>query len=104
MNDAVVGRHHAEVGQGKVARILGKGVDLLLRHGVGNGLVLVVRGRVMVGHAENLPWTEALQSPRPHAGKGLGRSHLVAVQAVDIELRRTVVNLLNHVSVPDFVE
>jgi hypothetical protein len=58
----------------------------------------------MVGHAVNLSRTEALQTARTQTVESLRRSNLVAIQAVDIELRGTVVDDLHYVLVPNLVE
>ena len=104
MDDAVVGRHHAVVGQSELAGITLQRVHLLLRHGVGDGFVLVVSGRVVVGHAVNLSRTEALQTARTQTVESLRRCHLVTIEPVNIKLCGTVGHNLHHVLVPYLVE
>ena len=71
MDDAIVSGHHAIVRQSEILGILRQRTDLLGRDGVGNGLVLVVRRRVVVGHAVDFVWTETLQSTGSHAVESL---------------------------------
>ena len=104
VDNTVVLRVHAEMLQAEVLRILGQRIHLRLRHGVLDGFVLIVRWRVVVGHANNLLRTETLKFPCTHTLKGLRRRHFVAIQAVDVQLRRPVVNHLHHMLVPYLVE
>ena len=90
--------------QSELSGITLQRIHLFLSHGIGYRFILIVRGCVMVGHAEYLLRTEALQSPRPQAVEGLRRSHLMAVQPVDIQLRRPVAHLLHHVPVPNLIK
>ena len=104
VNDAVVGGVHGIMRQPEVLAISSQQIDLLLGDRVDNGLVLVVGGRVMVGHAEDLLGSETLQPALPHAGERLRRRHLMAIEAVDIELGRSVVHNLHHMLVPNLVK
>ena len=58
----------------------------------------------MIRHAEYLLWSEALKSSFPHASESLWRCNLMTVEPVDVKLCGTVVNNLNDVLIPDFVE
>ena len=62
MDDAVVGVHHPPIGKSELASIGRKRVHLFARHGVGNGFILVVRRRVVVGHAEDVVGPKTLQT------------------------------------------
>ena len=104
MDDAIVFVHHAIVRQSEVLGILGQRVNLLGRDGVCDGLVLVVGGCVVVGHAEDVVGTETFQSTGSHAVESLGRCHLVTVEAVDIQLGRTVVDNLYDMLVPNLIK
>ena len=65
MDDSIVLRQHAVVGESELLGIAGQGVDLLLRHGVFDGFVLIVRWRVVVGHAKNMAGPETPESALP---------------------------------------
>ena len=104
MDDAVVLRIHAVVSQSKLAGVLFQCVNLCFRYRILDGFVLIVSWCVVVGHADNLLRTETLQAPCPHTLEGLRRRHLVAIQAVYIQLCRPVLHLLHHVCVPYFVK
>ena len=104
VDDAVLGVHHAEVGQPKLLGVACQGIHLRLTHGVIDGFILIVGGRVMVGHTVDFLGTEALQSPFAHPFEGLRTGHLVAIEAVDIELCGTILYLLNHVGVPNLIK
>ena len=104
MDDTIVLRHHTVVRQSEVCRVLRQRVHLRLRYRILDGLVLIVRRRVMIGHAVDLLRTEALQPSGPHAFERLWRGHLVTVQTVDIELCRSVLHLLHHVPVPNLIK
>ena len=104
MDDAIVFRHHAIVCQSKLLGILSQRVHLLLRDGVGNGFVLVVRGCVVVGHAVDVVRTETLQTTGSHAIESLGRRHLMTIEAVDVQLGGTIVNNLYDVLVPYLIK
>ena len=71
MDNTVRGVHHAIVCQSELLGILCQRRNLLGTDGVLDRLVLVVRWRIVVGHAENVVGTEALQSASPHAVKSL---------------------------------
>ena len=104
MDDTIIFRHHAIVCQSKLLGILSQRVHLLLRDGVSDGFVLVVRGCVVVGHAVDVVRTEALQSTGSHAIESLGRRHLVTIEAVDVQLGGTIVNNLYDVLVPYLIK
>ena len=104
VDDAVLGVHHAEVRQAEVLSVLSQSIYLSARHGVFYRFVLVVRRRIMVGHAIDVVGAETPQPAPPHALEGLRTGDLVAVEAVDVELCGAVLHLLHHVGVPDFVE
>jgi hypothetical protein len=104
MNYTVARVKHAIVGEAKVFGILSQSIDLLLADGVLDGLVLIVCGRIVVGHAVDMVGAEALEASPAQSGKCLRAGHLVAVETVDIELRRSVFDDLYDVLVPDFVK
>ena len=104
MDDAVVGRHHTEIAQFELPGIALERVDLFFRHGVVDGLVLVVCGRVVVGHTIDCLWPQTFQSTIPQSVESLWRSHLMAIEAVDVKLGRPIIDDLHHVPVPDFIE
>ena len=104
MDDAVILRHHTEMRQSEVGCILRQHIHLLFRYRVFDGLILIMRRCVMIRHTEDLLRTETFQSPGPHALKGLGRSHLMTIEPVDIQLRGTVLDLLDHMFVPYLIE
>jgi hypothetical protein len=58
----------------------------------------------MIRHTEDLLGTEALQAPRPHVLESLWRRYLMTIKPVDIQLRGTVFDLLDHMLVPYFIE
>ena len=90
--------------QSEFLGILRQRCHLLGRYWVLDRFVLIVRRGVVVGHTIDFVRTETLQSPTPHAFKSLGRRHFVAIQAVDVQLRRSVVHLLHHVLVPYLIK
>ena len=104
VDDAIVLRHHAVVGQSEVLGILGQCIHLCLRHWVLDGLVLIMGRCIVVRHAVYLLRTETLQSPGPHIFESLRRGHLMAVQPVNIQLCGAIVNQLDDVLIPDFVK
>ena len=104
MNDAIIGRHHAVMGQSEIGSILSQHIHLMLRYGVLDGLILIMCRGVMIRHADNLLRTEAFQSSCTHALEGLGRGDLVTIEPVDIQLCGTVRYLLDHMLVPYLVK
>ena len=104
MDDAVVRVHHAPITKAKIACILGKSIYLLARHGVGNGFILVVSRRVVVGHTKDLLRSEAFNATCPKARKSLWACHLVCIEAVDVKLVGAIGYVLYHVFVPYFIE
>jgi hypothetical protein len=58
----------------------------------------------MVGHADNLRRSEALQSTFSEALESLWRSNFMTIKAVYIELRRSIIHYLHYVFIPNFIE
>ena len=104
MDDTIALVHHTVMRQSELGGILGQCVDLFLGYRVLDGLVLIVRRGVMVRHTEYLLGTETLQTTGAQAVEGLGRSHFMTVESVDIQLCGTVVHLLDDMPVPDLIE
>ena len=90
--------------QPEVGGVFSQRFHLCTRHRVGNRLVLVVCRRVVVGHTVDFVGTETLDAASTQSGKRLRAGYFVAVQAVDVELCRSVVDDLHNVAVPYFVE
>ena len=90
--------------QSEVGSILCQRVHLLLGYRILDGLVLIVRGGIMIRHAIDLRGTEALQAACPHAIESLGRGDLMTVEAIDIQLGGAIADLLHHVLIPDLVK
>ena len=90
--------------QAEFGRICGEGVHLLFGDRIPDGAVLVLRGRIVVRHAEDLLRPQAAETAGPQAVEGLGARHFVAVQPVDIQLVRAAVHMLDGVRIPDLVK
>ena len=101
VDDAVILRHHTVVSQSELFGVLSQRVHLLLRYRIFNKFILIVRWRIVVGHAVNLLGAETFQSASPHTVESLRRCHLVAIQAVDVKLCGSVFYLLHHVLIPN---
>ena len=104
VDDAIVARVHGKMRQMEVAGVACQCFHLTGRDWVLDGLVLVVRGRVMVRHTENLLRTETLNAALTEAFESLWRGDLMAVEAVNIELGGTVGDVLDDVGIPYLVE
>ena len=104
VDNAIILSVHGEMREPEVRGILAEGVHLFLAHGVLYGFILVMSGRIVVGHAEYLPWTETLQPPRPHASKGLRRRHLMTIEAVYVKLGGAIWHNLHYVLIPNLVK
>ena len=104
VNNAVFGVEHSEVVEAELDRVSGQSVDLRLRNGVGYRLVLVVRRGVVVWHAENLLGPQTLDAALAKSVKCLRTCYFVAIQSVDVQLRRAAVDERNDVAVPYFIK
>ncbi|OAV74870.1 hypothetical protein Barb7_01573 [Bacteroidales bacterium Barb7] len=62
------------------------------------------RRDVVVGDTCHLCGTERAQSPLAETGEGLRTGYFVAVEAVDIQLYRSVGQRIYDMLFPDFVE
>ena len=90
--------------QAEVCRVLCQRVYLLAAYWVGDGLVLVVGGSVVVGHTDNLLRTETAQTTLSHPVEGLWRRYFMTVETVNVQLCGAIGHVLYHVGIPDFVE
>ena len=90
--------------QSEFGRIRDEGVHLLLGDRVLDRAVLVLRGRIVVRHAEDLFRPQAAEAAGAQAVEGLGTRHFVAVEPVDIQLVRAAVHVLDDMRIPDFVK
>ena len=104
MDDTVILRHHAIMCQSEIGSILRQHIHLLLRYRVFNGFILIMCRCIMIRHTEYLLGAETLQSSFAHALESLWRGHLMAIEPVDIQLRGTILDLLDHMFVPYLVE
>ncbi len=84
--------------------VAGEGLDLVARHRVGYRPVLVEGGDVVVRRAVGFFRTEHFEAALAEAFESLRACHLVAVMAVDIELRGSAFDVVDNVCVPDFVK
>ena len=87
----------------KLGAVACEGVHLAASNRVGNHFLLV-GGRVVVGHSNLIFGAKNFQAFVAKRVECLWRSHLVQIKAVDVELSRSVFNLLNNVLVPYFVK
>ena len=104
VNDAVLGIHHAEVCQAKILGILCQRIYLCTRNRVFNRLVLIMRRRVMIGHAKYLLRTETTKAAGTQTFESLRTGYLVAIEAVNVKLCRAILHLLYHVGIPYFIK
>ena len=104
MYDAVFGVAESVECDAKLGGVAGKGVDLVARHRVGDGLVLVDGGDIMVGRADGALGTHHSDAAAAQSLKGLGTGDFVAVVAVDIELVGSVGDAVDNVGIPYFIE
>ena len=72
--------------------------------GILNWLVLVVGRGVMVGHTEDIARTQAFESAFAHPRESLRRRHFMTEKPVDVKLLGTIIYVLHHVAVPNFVK
>ena len=84
MDNAVLGIHHAEMCQPEVCRILCQRIDLCTGHRIFNRFVLVVGGRVVVRHTDDMVGPETFESSFPHALESLRAGYFVAIESVYI--------------------
>ena len=104
MDNAVTGIHHAEVRQSKVTSIASQSIYLRPRHSILDRFVLIMRRSVVIRHTINMVGPETLDTALAQSFKSLRAGHLVAIEAVNIELYRAILHLLNHVGVPNLVK
>ena len=104
MDDSVLVVHHSEVVESEIGCIFSEGFDLCPADRVLDGLVLVVRRRVVVRHTEDFVRPEAFEASLPHSFESLRRSDFMAVKPVDIELSGSVFHVLHHMGVPNLIE
>lgn len=74
------------------------------RQGFLDGQVLVFGGHVMIGRGNDLFGSEYLQTSFFQSFKSLGTGYLVNEMFINVQNRRTVLNGLDHMGVPDFFE
>ena len=104
MDDSVLRVHHPVMSQAEFFGILLQRIHLSPRNRVFNRLVLIVCRSVMVGHAEHFFGTQHFQPPCTKPCKRLRAGHFVAIQPINIKLRRTVLDRSHHVRIPYFVK
>ena len=103
MDDALVGMTHGVLGHAVLGGVVTKHLHLLGRDGVGDGLVGVGRGDVVVlgGHGEVGPAQGTVGQPQ--AVEGLWGRHLVHQVQVDVEKVGAVAPGHHDVVVPDLL-
>ena len=104
MYDTVFRMTETKEGDTELIRIAGQSLDLIARHRVGYRFVLIECGDIMVGRAECLFRAEHLEAACAQSFKSLRTGDLVAIVAVDIELRGAAFDVVDNVCVPDFVK
>ena len=104
VDDPVARIHHPEMFQTELAGVGGEGLHLFARNRILDGFVLVVRGRIMVRHAENLVRTQAADAALAQPLESLRAGNFVAIQPVYVKLDGPGSGVVHHVGVPDFVE
>ena len=104
VNDAVVVLAHAEVAETELFGVLCQRLHLSATNGVLNGLILIVGGGVVVGHAIDLLGTEAFDAAVAHTLECLRRRYLVGIETIDVELGWSIGYNLHHVGVPYLVK
>jgi hypothetical protein len=104
VDDTVFGVEHTEMVKTELLSILSEGIYLRFAHLILDRFVLVVGRGVMVGHTEDIFRAEAFDSATSHPLESLGACHLMAIEAVDVELFGSILDVLHHVAVPDFVK
>ena len=77
---------------------------MLFGNGVGYGLVLVQGGDIVVRSANNFFRAENFESSFAESIKSLGRSNLVAVKTVNVQLTSAALNIINNVRIPNFIK
>ena len=104
VDDAVVRTHHPVMGQPELGGIARQRVHLGLGNGIFDYLVLVMRRGVVVRHTEDPFRAQAADTACAQPVEGLRTGHLVAVQPVDVQLGRAVLDQRDDVRIPYFVE
>ena len=103
MDDAVVLCPHCKMGNPEFLAVGGQCVHLLAANGVVDYLLLVA-GRVVVGHGIYLCRAEHFQTFAAQGIKSLRGGHLMTVEPVDVQLCGAVGYVVYHVLVPYFVK
>ena len=104
MDDTILRVHHSKMVQAKIFSIFRQCINLLLRNWVFYWLILIMGRCVMIWHTENLCRTETFQSSLSHSSKSLRTCYLVAIQTINVKLRRAIFHLLHHMGIPYFVK
>ena len=104
MDDAVFLVSQSVIGESEFASVAGQSLYLVARYGVGDGLVLVECGYVVVGRTGGLCRAEYTQFPLSQFVEGLRAGNFVAVVPVDVQLIGTTFYRSDHMGVPYLVE
>ena len=104
VDNAVLWMSETEKRNAEFSGIACESFHLIARHRVGNRLVLMECGNVVVGRTESFARSEHFDSTLAQPIESLRACHLVAVVAVDVELRRSVGHAIYHVGVPYFIK
>ena len=103
MNDAVVFRTHCKVLDTKLLAVGFQRLHLFTPHRVVDYLLLVGR-RVVVGHRHHVVWTEHLDVFVSQRIERLWACHFMCIQAVDVQLRWSILHILHHMGIPNFIK
>src|SRR5574344_96780 len=103
VDDTIILCAHGKMLDAKFCTVCLQRVHLLATHRVIDHLLLG-RRCVVVWHSHHMVRTEHLDVLVAQSVERLWTCHLVSIQAVYIELSRTIFHVLNHVSIPYFIK
>ena len=104
MDDALTNIIHREIGNAKFSRIGFQGFNLNTALFIGNANTTVGGRDVVIGHRQGAVRGTDRATSVPQPFKGLRACHLMDKMPVDINQAGTVVLLMHHMGIPDFVK
>ncbi len=102
--DSILGMTQSEQCKPELIGIAQKSFNLLARNWIGNGLILMHSGHIVIGRAYRTLGSEHLQSTTAKSVKCLRCRHFMTVVPVDIKLCRATFNDIYRMGVPNLVK
>src|SRR5574344_1826023 len=104
MNDTIVFSIHFELLNTKLITVSIQCINLFFTDRVFDRLILIVCWDIMIWHCINMIRPINLKPTFTHSVKSLRRSYLMAIQTVDIKLRRSVLDDLHYMLIPNLIK